>query len=98
MNRDLKNVLNTALSIDELIEQLEKIRTLMPDGGETKVVFKYDSGDHWQTTIAKGVACCDTDYVSYSNYHHALEEAIEDEDEPLEDDEDSSLVVTLSAL
>jgi hypothetical protein len=60
----LERALQDGLTVKELIESLEEFEP------NTRVVFKYPSGDYWKTELAAPVITLDEGYVTYSQYHN----------------------------
>lgn len=65
------NVLQLKEKMEELIEQ---------GCGEMDVVFAYNYGDHWRTTVAPGIDTVESGIVTYSNYHN-MDKIVEQDDE-----------------
>jgi hypothetical protein len=63
------------MTVGDLIERLE-----MFDKNEI-VMFSYEYGDYWNTTVAEPVRGISTGKVKYSEYHSAFK-VLEDENSP----------------
>ena len=51
------------MTVKELIEQLERV----PE--DMEVVFAYDYGDYWNTTVCEEVEGVDVEETTFSEYH-----------------------------
>lgn len=77
------------MNVKDLIEQLEDMN---PDA---EVMFTYNYGDYWRTSVAQSVETVGEGDVEYSAYHRM--DKLVDEDHPDEDhpDEEPRTVVLL---
>jgi len=55
------------MTVDELIEHLQDLKS--QGHGEKEVMFSYNYGDHWRTTVAEKVEGSEVGPVKYSDYH-----------------------------
>jgi hypothetical protein len=62
-------------------------------GPDIEVVFAYNYGDYWRTTVAKVVSSVDTGKTKYSDYHSM--DTVVDEDVDTEDDATINTVIVL---
>lgn len=65
-----------------VLQLKEKMEELVAQGcGEMDVVYSYNYGDYWRTTVAPGVDTVESGTVKYSDYH-SMDKVID----PYEDD------------
>lgn len=63
-----------SMTVGELKELLEQFDDELP------VLFSYNYGDHWNTTVAGTISSADTGKVCYSSYHR-MNKVVDGEDE-----------------
>lgn len=56
-----------AMNVNELADLLEELKA--QGHGEKSVMFGYDYGDHWHTSVAATLSTSELVFVKYSNYH-----------------------------
>lgn len=85
--------MSKSMTVAELIEELE---SMDPDA---KVMFAYQSGDHWRTVVCEPVESVDEEEVKWSEYHRKYELVGEDEaddgENEADDEEDRKSIVLL---
>lgn len=85
----LQKSLQDGMTVKELIETLEDMDK------DAKVVFAYNSRDHWRTQVAAPVQTADEGYVTYSDYHQ-MPKVDEGEDMTRQDTLGTEMVVILN--
>lgn len=76
---ELHRYLERAMTVKDLREALEDF------DDDTPVVFSYNYGDHWRTTVAERVENADEGEVIWSAYHRSpkiLEDSSERDEDP----------------
>lgn len=83
------------MTLNQLIEQLQE---LQGEGhGDSDVMFSYNYGDHWRTTVAATVDAAEPTMVAYSDYHQMHRVlAVGDEDEPQDTPRGAREVIVIS--
>jgi hypothetical protein len=84
----LTNALESGLTVEELIEELQSMDP------ESRVVFAYNYGDHGRTEVAEVVTTIDEGAVEWSEYHR-MPKTIETDDGQVQDDVASVVVINL---
>ena len=56
-----------AMNVNELADLLEDLKA--QGHGEKSVMFAYNYGDYWRTTVAAGVDAVEVEQVKHSEYH-----------------------------
>ena len=85
------------MTVQQLRDQLDM---MIADGnGEMEVMYSYNYGDHWRTTVCGSITCLDVMPVVYSEYHQMdkLDEEYDDMDaDELDQDSKTRLAVVLT--
>ena len=84
------------MTVNELIDHL---KVLQDEGhGDKDVMFTYNYGDYWRTTVATTVDAGDVGLVKYSDYHsmNKVVDMSDDEGESPEAPKDAREVILLS--
>lgn len=76
----------SSITVSELIAILEDM------DGDKPVLFAYDYGDHWHTTVAASISEASVKMVRYSDYHSMNKVITDDENCEEETTEDSGAV------
>ena len=63
------------MNVGDILDALEY------EDRDREIYFTYQSGDHWQTVIAKPVLSIDEGYIEKSEYHRAHQVIEEPKDE-----------------
>jgi len=67
------------MNVKQLIERLQE------QDPNAEVVFTYNYGDFWRTTVAPTVESVDVAHVTFSEYHSMDKLVVRDEDDRAED-------------
>lgn len=78
------------MRVRDLIEELENFDP------ESEVVFSYQYGDYWNTTVASPAEYIDEGTVTYSEYHRQ-DKVVEMDDDETDSDNRIRNVVIISA-
>lgn len=66
-------------TVNELIELLQE--QVECGNGDKDVLYSYNYGDHWRTTVAEGISDCSEQTVVYSDYH-SKDKVVDEDDSP----------------